>query len=167
MSGHKVGFRVDASFFIGSGHVMRCLALAKALADSGATCTFFSRAHQGNLNYLIEKSGFNVIALRQGYDVPLPKSGSTVHAAWLGVTLADELLEMQNVLKDNPIDVMIVDHYALDAEWERSVREFCPLIKTLAVIDDLADRQHYADLLVDQNVVKYGIIAWYQICDFT
>lgn len=139
---------------------MRCLALAKVLADSGATCIFFSRAHQGNLNYLIENFGFNVVSLTLGHDVPPLKSGSTAHAAWLGVTLADELLEMQHALKNNPVDIMIVDHYALDAEWERSVREFCPLINTLAVIDDLADRQHYADVLVDQNVVNQ--IADYQ-----
>jgi len=44
-------------------------------------------------------------------------------------------------------DLLIVDHYDLSADWESSVRPWC---RRLMVIDDLADRPHDGDLLLDQ-----------------
>jgi spore coat polysaccharide biosynthesis predicted glycosyltransferase SpsG len=46
-------------------------------------------------------------------------------------------------------DLLIVDHYALDIRWEDRLR---PLCRRLMVIDDLADRSHQCDLLLDQNL---------------
>ena len=40
----KIGFRVDASYQIGTGHVVRCLALAQALSTKGGQVTFICRA---------------------------------------------------------------------------------------------------------------------------
>jgi UDP-2,4-diacetamido-2,4,6-trideoxy-beta-L-altropyranose hydrolase len=48
------------------------------------------------------------------------------------------------------VDILIVDHYQLGLEWEQSMRSFASKI---VVIDDLANRQHDCDLLLDQNVV--------------
>lgn len=47
-------------------------------------------------------------------------------------------------------DILIVDHYQLGAEWEQSMRAFA---KKIVVIDDLANRLHDCDVLLDQNVV--------------
>ena len=44
---------------------------------------------------------------------------------------------------------MIVDHYSLDARWERRVDD---LLGRIMVIDDLADRNHECSLLLDQNL---------------
>jgi UDP-2,4-diacetamido-2,4,6-trideoxy-beta-L-altropyranose hydrolase len=49
------------------------------------------------------------------------------------------------------VDWLIVDHYAIDARWERTLR---PLCRKLMVIDDLADRVHDCDLLLDQNYYR-------------
>lgn len=49
-----------------------------------------------------------------------------------------------------PADLLIVDHYLLDIQWEKSVRT---MFRKIVVIDDLANRQHDCDLLLDQNVV--------------
>ena len=48
---------------------------------------------------------------------------------------------------------MIVDHYSLDIDWEKKIIEgLSKSRKTkLLVIDDLANRKHQADILIDQN----------------
>ena len=48
------------------------------------------------------------------------------------------------------VDVCIIDHYSLDEKWEKSIR---PYVKKIVVIDDLANRVHDCDVLLDQNVV--------------
>jgi UDP-2,4-diacetamido-2,4,6-trideoxy-beta-L-altropyranose hydrolase len=49
------------------------------------------------------------------------------------------------------VDLLVVDHYALDAVWERVLR---PAVHRILVIDDLADRPHDADFLLDQNYYR-------------
>jgi UDP-2,4-diacetamido-2,4,6-trideoxy-beta-L-altropyranose hydrolase len=46
------------------------------------------------------------------------------------------------------VDWLIVDHYGLDARWEEAVR---PYARRIMVIDDLANRPHCCDLLLDAN----------------
>jgi UDP-2,4-diacetamido-2,4,6-trideoxy-beta-L-altropyranose hydrolase len=48
------------------------------------------------------------------------------------------------------VDWLIVDHYALDAKWESAQRRQG---LRLVAIDDLADRPHDCDILLDQNLV--------------
>src|SRR5690606_13678349 len=52
-------------------------------------------------------------------------------------------------LGSRPPAWLVVDHYAIDARWHRHLRPAC--IHLLA-IDDLADRNHDSDLLLDQNL---------------
>ena len=54
----RVMFRADASFSIGSGHVMRCLTLANALNEKGETVEFICRDLPGNLIVYIENKEF-------------------------------------------------------------------------------------------------------------
>ena len=90
----RVAFRADASLAIGSGHVMRCRALAQALQERGAQVEFK------------DESGINAV------------------------------------------DWLVVDQYSLDAAWESRMRQKAAKI---LVIDDLADRRHDCDVLLDQN----------------
>ncbi|MBF0282750.1 MAG: UDP-2,4-diacetamido-2,4,6-trideoxy-beta-L-altropyranose hydrolase, partial [Zetaproteobacteria bacterium] len=59
---------------------------------------------------------------------------------------------------DAKVDWLVVDHYALDARWEKRLQAKC---NHLMVIDDLADRLHDCDLLLDQNLVE-GMSTRYQ-----
>ncbi len=150
----RVVFRADASLNIGSGHVMRCLTLANALRESGASCFFVCREHPGNLLELIREQGFEAIGL------PLPKTFESLHgkhsssrltyAGWLGDSWQRDAEQTLAALNGELADWLVVDHYALDSAWEESLRPAC---RRLLVIDDLADRDHRCDLLLDQNLV--------------
>ncbi len=146
----SIAFRVDASLLIGTGHVMRCLTLANALRERGARCEFFCRAHPGHLATRIEAAGYIVHLL------PLPSDGmegddfaGTAHARWLGCGWRQDAVETVAVLGAARRDWLVVDHYALDARWESELR---PHAVRMMAIDDLADRPHDVDLLLDQNL---------------
>lgn len=142
----KVIFRADASLTIGTGHVMRCLTLARALRAQGATCRFVTRALPGHLAAQIDAAGFGVTLL-SAPNGPAP-DGPPAHAAWAGVDCAIDAAETRAALGNRP-DWLVMDHYAFDARWQRAAR---PEGTKLMVIDDLADRPHDCDLLLDQNL---------------
>lgn len=145
-------FRADASLDIGTGHVMRCLTLADALRHTGATCRFVCRTLPGNLLDFIRQRGHQAFGLpvadgdmaKETSDEPVPP-----HAAWLCCGWLTDVEQTLAVLDGTPIDWMIVDHYALDARWEARVRVACDQVMA---IDDLADRNHDCDLLLDANL---------------
>lgn len=144
----RVAFRADASLDIGTGHVMRCLTLADALSVEGVECCFISRDLQGNLIEQTRQRGYTVHVL------PAPEGKQAVsqkphHAAWLGVSWEVDADESLPFLRELNPDWLIVDHYALDSRWETATSQHW---QRLLVIDDLADRAHIADVLLDQNL---------------
>jgi UDP-2,4-diacetamido-2,4,6-trideoxy-beta-L-altropyranose hydrolase len=146
-------FRVDASLDIGTGHVMRCLTLADALRERGADCRFICREHPGNLLHLIRERGYTAHGLPVDCGEPTAGEGvnrpQSPHAAWLGTDWKRDAEQTRAVLGGSPVDWLVVDHYALDGRWESTMRQIC---RRLMVIDDLADRVHECDLLLDQNL---------------
>jgi UDP-2,4-diacetamido-2,4,6-trideoxy-beta-L-altropyranose hydrolase len=153
-----VVFRADASLEIGSGHVMRCLTLAEALQAQGAECHFLCREHPGHLCEVIEARGFTVHRLpleentaeTDTEDNPEPEHD---HAHWLGARWAQDAAACRAILTELAPAWLMVDHYALDHRWETAVLDGLPgSAPRLLVIDDLADRRHIADLLLDQNL---------------
>lgn len=145
----RVGFRTDASVQMGTGHVMRCLTLADALREYGARSVFFCRPHVGQLMELIAQRGHEVVALPAVDGLFVPSAMAPAHAAWLGTDWATDAEETGQALGDEVLDWMVVDHYALDHHWEKSLRSRC---QRLMVIDDLADRLHDCNVLLDQNL---------------
>jgi UDP-2,4-diacetamido-2,4,6-trideoxy-beta-L-altropyranose hydrolase len=143
----KIAFRADASLQIGSGHVMRCLTLADALRERGAQCHFISRAHPGHLVDMTRQRGHKVNSLA----VPSQQNqqDEPAHTAWLGGTWQTDAQETASVLASLQPDWLVVDHYALDQCWEAAVAAHH---RQLLVIDDLADRPHRCNLLLDQNL---------------
>ena len=144
----RIVFRVDASIEIGTGHVMRCLTLADALREKGAECLFIHRAHAGNMADAIRARGHSVRALpAPAAEVGLKQTEE--YADWLGVPAEQDAKETREVLGEERPDWLVVDHYALDADWEAELR---PVVGSIAALDDLADRPHDCDLLLDQNL---------------
>ncbi|MGR3176663.1 MAG: UDP-2,4-diacetamido-2,4,6-trideoxy-beta-L-altropyranose hydrolase [Candidatus Anammoxibacter sp.] len=148
----NIVFRTNASISIGSGHVMRCLTLADILNQKGCEISFICRELPGNLCDYVEKKGYQVHILPEIEPENDLSGQTTAHADWLGVDWKTDALQTADVLgAEQKADWMIVDHYALDERWEKYIR---PHVKKIMVIDDLADRKHDCDLLLDQNLYE-------------
>lgn len=146
----RVTFRVDSSIEIGTGHVMRCLTLADALTSRGASCSFVCRLHTGNITQHILNRGYIVHALAGINTASLADNSATAqHSSWLGVRWEQDALETIDILNREHTDWLIIDHYGIDIAWENTVKDHC--VKVMC-IDDLGDRSHNCDFLLDQSV---------------
>ena len=135
----KVAFRADASIRIGTGHVMRCLTLADRLRAEGVSTQFLCRPIDGHLGEFITARGHGL--------------------AWLPARASldqDAKDSLDALANESRWDWLVVDHYGLDADWESLMRGAAMKIM---VIDDLADRAHDCDLLLDQNLQEPGRYA--------
>lgn len=142
----KVAIRVDSSTAIGSGHLMRCLTLADRMRkEKNAEVHFVSRDLEGNLYGKIREKGFFLHVLPR---YPLNES-LTGYAAWLTVSQNVDAAETKAVLQEiGKVNRLVVDNYALDITWERDMR---PFTDDIFVIDDLANRKHDCDILLEQG----------------
>lgn len=148
----KVVIRTDASIEMGTGHVMRCLTLADELKDQGADVSFICRTHKGNLIQYIKEKRYVVYSLDvlsyEVKDPSQPKINPLPHDSWLGATQTEDAEACKSILKEINPGRLIVDHYALDYRWQIYLKKY---YKKLMVVDDLADRKHECDLLLDQT----------------
>lgn len=142
--------RCDSSAVIGSGHLMRCLTLANQLyKQENVEVHFICRDLEANLASLVTEKGFILHLL------PRAEKDDTLtgYASWLTVMQRQDAEETIAVIKSivptgQKLDKIVVDSYALDIEWEQQFRQYT---KEIFVIDDLANRHHDCDVLLDQN----------------
>lgn len=152
----QIFLRVDSSLEIGSGHVIRCLALARELSEAGADCYFICRELKGNSIQIIESNNFKVhrLPLAKKHSKAIKNGNSNYYLeneGWLQTTQCIDAKQTIEVISAHRCDMLIVDHYALDLKWENEVKQYC---RKIAVIDDLANREHLCDLLLDQNISR-------------
>ena len=122
----KFVFQVNASNKIGNGHIVRCISLAEGLKSRGFDCLFVGDSYSGHILKSLSEKGFPYFCSH------LEKDKNTF---------------IQDV---NP-DWIVIDDYESSKGRELRLKKFC---KKILVIDDLANREHYCDLLIDQNIVK-------------
>ena len=161
--------RCDASLMIGSGHVMRCLTLARELQRHGAEVSFLCRRQPGDLINLLQPE-FAVLALpEQTLAACSGLDGRDLYSSWLGCTQDQDAAHCLEVINKSGIKSptwLVVDHYGLDECWEAQLLaglSGTDAATKLLVIDDLADRCHQADLLLDQNF--FGEITYHRYKD--
>lgn len=146
MISRRIALRTDASAHIGTGHFMRCLTLADALYAKGFQTRFICRQLANHMREIAVARGHEVELLDDAPDGA--GLDQLQHSGWLGVSQQRDAADSLRALDEPGWDWMIVDHYALDFRWESIVREKLPRIM---VVDDIADRRHDCDLLLDQN----------------
>ena len=143
----KIVFRVDSSSMAGSGHLSRCLVLAQRFREIPGTLIYFVvRNLKGNVNSLICNRGFEL------HELPnhgLAERDLNGYERWLSVTQVMDAADTREALKKiRDVQLLVVDSYAIADEWEKLLR---PYTKKIMVIDDLANRRHDCDYLLDQS----------------
>ncbi|HEY2470555.1 MAG TPA: UDP-2,4-diacetamido-2,4,6-trideoxy-beta-L-altropyranose hydrolase [Terracidiphilus sp.] len=129
--------RADASAQLGTGHMMRCLTLAHALKQEGASVAFVSREMPAALERLVSKN----------FSLHWLKACTGTERSLASEEDALETVQYVNYL--GKPDWIVIDNYSIGLDWERQVR---PHVKRIMVIDDLANRAHDCDVLLDQNL---------------
>ena len=149
-----VAFRADASVHIGSGHVMRCLTLANRLKTIGYESVLLTAVIAPEVSSMLLKHGVVIHELEV-------KSGTSqtafyAHSDWLSHSEETDSLVTSNALHEEEASrgskpsLIVVDHYALAAPWQKLAMAFAPVL----AIDDLNDRPHHAQWLLDQTAGK-------------
>ncbi len=144
MAAPKVVLRVDASLHLASGHVMRCLTLAKMIRQQGGECTFVCRELEGNMIKVLAAEHMAVKVLtNRNQDI----CGD--FDARLGTTQEVDAAQTLAVISQTDADIVVVDHYALGERWEELIgAKDYPVM----AIDDFTDRPHACDILLNQNL---------------
>lgn len=141
----RVLIRADASPTIGSGHIARCLTLARVLRKQGSHVAFACRRLPGHRLDALQEEGFETFALPERYAEEDPQQAIESMLPWQ----AD--IDALDVLLDGHegFDWIIADHYGLDHHWQTAARRWASRI---AAVDDLATRRYSVDLLLNQNL---------------
>lgn len=149
----QVVIRADSSSKMGSGHLMRCLTLAEELREEkNANILFICRDLPGNISSLVENKGYQLTLLPYDENKQVSLFNLSEHKQWLGSSVDMDRDQTVEVIKNlGRVDLLVVDNYALDEAWETPLRQY---VKKIMVIDDLADRKHDCDVLLDQNYYK-------------
>src|SRR5262249_52352167 len=131
--------------------------LAGNLRKHRAAISFICRDLPGNLSAVVEAEGFIVHRLNHfptvhAREIPAEHVvRKDDYGQWLGVHWLIDAEQTIDVLtrQSEPVSWIVLDHYSLDTEWERRIR---PHARSIMVIDDLANRAHDCDVLLDQNL---------------
>ena len=143
----SIAFRVDGSSYIGAGHVVRCLTLARALSDIGFHIHFFTIGYEDYILRLIKEKSFELSVL--------PDIGIECLSDNQPVSESKQILDVENCLSYiefmSVFEFVIIDNYRFGSSWEIGFSKFA---KRIVVLDDLSNRPHKCDFLIDQT---YGV----------
>jgi UDP-2,4-diacetamido-2,4,6-trideoxy-beta-L-altropyranose hydrolase len=139
------------------------MSLALALKAEGCEVVFLSRKHPGNILEIIKKE-FCVEALFSEI-IKSTEIKDYEYESWLGASLDREVLETNNIIKKyGGFNFMVIDHYSLDYRYEAQVD-----ISRKLVIDDLMNRKHHSDYILDQNlsadIYRYRQLSFKKKCE--
>jgi len=124
--------RADAGTEIGSGHLMRCLALGQAWKDAGGKVIYITSCHNEGLLQRLREEDFEIHVTASQYPD------------------ASDWTNTKDILDDHPNSWLVLDGYHFDEVYQQHVKESG---HRLLVIDDMAHLKHYyADIVLNQNL---------------
>ena len=124
--------RADANTHMGTGHLMRCIALAQAWQAKNRPVTFITACDNPALLNRLQNEEFNVVELPSAY--PHPADWQTT----------------QNILTQHPGAWVVLDGYHFEPAYQLKVKTAG---HPLLIIDDTAHLDFYhADILLNQNI---------------
>ncbi len=148
----KVVFRADASPTLGVGHVMRCISLARLLVSKGASIRFVCFPLPNAIRDNILEIGCELKEIDDGHFVSVggaERQSLDQSSVWTLNRQMQDAKNTLNLIADGNWDWIVVDHYSISDGWEGLIKE---KVKNLLVIDDLANRKHNCDVLLDQTL---------------
>jgi UDP-2,4-diacetamido-2,4,6-trideoxy-beta-L-altropyranose hydrolase len=136
----KLLIRADASTQIGTGHVMRCLALAQRVQDEGGDVIFALATRTPDLESRLVDEKMTVVHLQAD------------------VGSLEEALETSALAHQLETNWVVVDGYQFGSEYQKTIKNSG---LSLLFIDDYGHAEHYyADFVLNQNISADE--QWYQ-----
>ncbi len=124
--------RADASPEIGTGHVMRCLALAEAWQDTGGVVSFVSACDAPSIENRLNREGIEIHHIPQ-------EAGTSGDAD-----------ETARIAHEQGADWIVVDGYHFGANYQKIIKDAG---LSLLFIDDYGHADnYYADIVLNQNI---------------
>jgi len=132
--------RADANTQIGSGHLMRCLALAQGLKRAGHETVFLTATEDSGLLKRLENEGFGIYLLDKALE------------------LREDARQTKRMTEHFGCNWVVTDGYNFTEEYQRLVMDFPRRILEplqgqirLLCIDDIAKTHFVADIVLNQN----------------
>jgi len=128
--------RADATTAMGTGHVMRCIALAQSWQDHGGKVTFLTHCESASIQQRIRQEGFDFIPI----ETPHPDPND----------LTKTLSILSNSTSPTNASLLVLDGYHFTPEYQKAIRDAGI---RLLVIDDMNHLSDYhADIILNQNI---------------
>ena len=121
--------RADANERIGTGHVMRCTAIADALKQCGQQVCFLIADDRGSR--LLEDRNQEYLVLHTDY-----------------AFMEEELPRLRQILGEKKPDFFLADSYSATPEYLREVRKYVPV----GLLDDKVLTGYPVDVLINYNI---------------
>ena len=128
-----IGIRADANRIIATGHVMRCLTIAKEIVRQGESVTFF----------VADEESRELVEL-------YAKGVSGIETVVLGSNWQDmekEIPALRREIEERKITALLVDSYQVTLRYFEELKDICPV----AYMDDLGKESYPVDILINYS----------------
>jgi len=135
----KIAFRADSSYLIGTGHIHRCVEIAKAFKRKKISSIFISSNFDGNINGII-KQNFNL------FKISYPKKKLIIKTK---LEILNDAKKTIFYVKKHKINYLFIDNYQLDLIWEKLVSKYCKIV----LISDYLNRKTICDYIINYHLL--------------